>query len=358
MNMPIRRPEHTLRQAFAEIDRTKRLVKDRDQAREETQKRADAAQALQDAAAIQLKNAEARYSVLARSEELAAPELEALQARKTERERELALVRDQLQIVAAQAETVAQARTALGELFANLRGLRADAVRAMETMRQSIEDIRQLPRLPAAVRNMCNALEATYEDLQGRRAGYEVALMELGVAIETLQVEVPAVGYRKELEVARDRLELSLAETERELETKGPGIDPDELRRAREDLEAARFATEEAPRAVQRANLELRAANDALTQAKNSQQAAQDRLIGIEAEFVADIELSAPNAAGIVTARAQLNQEIPPGFALRWQAGAASVEPETGDEVHIDTSQLPVGQTIVEAQLIEIAPAV
>ena len=38
-------------------------------------------------------------------------------------------------------------------------------------------------------------------------------------------------------------------------------------------------------------------------------------------------------------------QGIPEGYTLRWQAGAASVVPETGDAVSIDTSQLPVGQT-------------
>jgi chromosome segregation ATPase len=360
MSTPIKRPEHTLRQAFEEIDRASQSVADQSQALAEAQKRADAAQALQEAAQVQLKNVEARYSVLAKSLELAAPDLEALQARIDERERELALIQEQLRIIEVQAETVEQARTALRDLFHNVRDVAAEATVAMEAMRRSVEEIRgaSQPALrTAVVRNMCDALEERHNDLRERRIGYEVALTELDTAIETLRVVTPSPDYLQALATRREWLELDLAEAASELAAKQPGVDPDELRRANDDLEAAKFATEEAPKAVRRANIEVQAASESLAQAQANQQNAQSQLDKIEAEFVSGIEVSAPNAAGFVTARAQFSHEIPAGYTLRWQAGPAAVVPETGDAVSIDTTQLPVGQTLIEARLVR-APAI
>lgn len=360
MSTPIKRPEHTLGQAFEEIDRAGQSIADQQQALAEAQKRADAAQALQEAAQVQLKNAQARYSVLAKSLELATPDLEALQARIAERGRELALIQEQLRIVEVQAETVEQARIALRELFHNVRDVAAEATVAMEAMRRSVAEIRgaSQPALRTAiVRNMCDALEERHNDLLQRRTGYDVALTELDTAIETLRAETPSADYLQALVTRRDWLEFDLAEATSELAAKQPGVDLDELRRANDDLEAAKFATEQAPRAVRRAQVELQAATGALTQAQAQQQAAQSQLDTLEDQFVAGIEVSAPNAAGLVTARAQFNQDIPAGYTLRWQAGAASVVPETGDAVSIDTTQLPVGETLIEARLVR-APAI
>jgi hypothetical protein len=360
MTTPIKRPEHTLRQAFEEIDRAGQSIADQQQALDEAQKRADAAQTLHDAAQVQLKNAQARYSVLAKSLELAAPDLEALQARIVEREREHALIQDQLRIVEVHADTAERARIALRELFHNVRDLAAEAAVAMEAMRRSVEEIRgaSQPALrTAAVRNMCDSLEERHNDLLQRRAGYDRALTELGEAIETLSMETPSAEFLQALVTRRERLELDLADAASELAAKQPGVDLDELRRANDDLEAAKFATEQAPKAVRRAQLELQAATDSLTRAQAQQQAAQSKLDTLEAQFVAGIEVSLPNAAGVVTARAQFNQDIPAGYTLRWQAGAASLEPEIGDQVHIDTTQLPVGETLIEARLVR-APAV
>jgi chromosome segregation ATPase len=359
MNMPISRPEHTLRHAFDEIDRANQLVADQHRALAEVQKRADAAQALQEAAQIQLKNAEAKYSVLARSLELAAPDLEVLQARYAERERELGLIQEQLEIVRVQAETVERARLALRELFGNIRDLAAAATSAMDAMKRSVEDVRRVTQQPARVaafRALSDRLEDQHNELHRRWTEYEPALPELEAAIETLRVEVSSAGYQQALVTRREWLELDMAETRNELAAKQPAIDLDELRRASDDLEAAKFATEEAPRAVRRAQADLKTATEVLTQTQAQAQNAQSQLDKLEAEFVADIELSAPNAAGIVTARAQFNQDLPAGYTLRWQAGAASVKPEKGLATNIDTSQLPVGQTIVEAQLVRIAP--
>jgi DNA repair exonuclease SbcCD ATPase subunit len=360
MSTPIKRPEHTLRQAFEEIDRAGQSIADQQQALAEAQKRVDAAQALQEAAQVQLTNAQARYSVLAKSLELAAPDLEALQARIAERERELALIQDQLRIVEVQAETVEQARVALRELFHSVRDVAAEATVAMAAMRTSVEEIRgaSQPALrTAVVRNMCDALERRHNDLLERRTAYEVALTELDTAIETLRMETPSDDFLQALVTRREWLELDLADAASELAAKQPGVDLDELRRANDDLEAAKFATEQAPKAVRRAQAGLQAATGALTQAQAQQQAAQSQLETLESQFVAGIEVSAPNAAGVVTARAQFTQDIPAGYTLHWQAGAASVVPETGDEVNIDTAQLPVGETLIEARLVRV-PAV
>ena len=179
-----------------------------------------------------------------------------------------------------------------------------------------------------------------------------MALTELDTAIETLRMETPSDDFLQALITRREWLERDLADATSELAAKQPGVDLDELRRANDDLEAAKFATEQAPKAVRRAQAELQVATDALAQAQAQQQAAQSQLETLESQFVAGIEVSTPNAAGFVTARAQFNQDIPAGYTLRWQAGAASVVPETGDEVNIDTTQLPVGETLIEARLV------
>ncbi len=357
--MPKSRPEHTLSQAFEEIDRANQLVADQRRALSEAQKRADAAQALHEAAQIQLKNAEAKYSVLAKSLELAAPDLEALQARYVERERELALIQEQLEIVRLQAETVERAQIALREVFLKTQDLRAEAIRVMEAMRQSVDEIRGLPQVvprAAAIRTLCDALEGHHNDLLERQVQYEPALAELEADIETLSVKVPSVGYQQALVARREWLELDMAETRSELARRQPAVDLAELRRASDDFEAAKFAAEEAPRAVRHAQTELKTFSDALTQAQGQAQNAQSQLDELEAEFVAGIEVSAPNAAGFITARARYNKEIPEGYTLRWQAGPAPVVPETGDAVSIDTTYMLVGQTLIEARLVR-APA-
>ena len=137
MTAPTMRPEETLRHAFDEIDRTNRLVADRRRAQAEAQKRADSAQALQAAAQVQLKNAEARYSVLAKSVELAAPDIEILQVKYAEREVELAAAVEELRIAEAQAERVEQSRLALRELFRAVRDVANEATLAIEALSRS-----------------------------------------------------------------------------------------------------------------------------------------------------------------------------------------------------------------------------
>jgi chromosome segregation ATPase len=355
MSTPIKRPEHTLRQAFEEIDRAGQSVADAHQALAEAQKRADAAQAFQEAAQVQLKNAQAKYSVLAESRELASPDLKTLRTRIAERERELAQIQEQLRILEVQAERVEQARIALRELFHNVRDVAAEAIVAMEAMRRSVEQIRgaSQPALrTAVVRNMCDSLEERHNDLLQRRTGYDMTLTELEAAIDTLRVEPPSADYLRALATRRDWLEFDRAEAASELAAKQPGVDLDELRRANDDLEAAKLATEQAPGAVRRAQVELQAATDSLSQAQAQAQAAQSQFDTLEAQFVAGIEVSAPNAAGLITARAQFNQDIPAGYTLRWQAGGASVVPETGAAVSIDTTQLAIGETLIEARLV------
>jgi len=362
MSIPIARPEHMLREAFEEKDRADKEFADHSQAVADAQKRIDAAQELQAAAQVQLKNAEARYSVLAKSHELAAPGLKALKARYDERKNDLDEVKRELEIVEEQTRTVQRAQTELLSLFGDLRGLRNEAIFAMEAMRTSIGEIQQLPQAAyrsAAVRNMCGALEDAHEQLRGRQEGYETALAGLEAAIGTLRVEGSFAGYEQALAARRQRLEGELAETGRELAEKQqqPGIDAGELQRASDDLEAAKFAVGKAPTEVRRAKADLHAASDALARAETRQQTAQGRLDDLEEQLVTSIEVSAPDPAGRVTASAVTSQDIPPGYSLSWTAGAALVVPKTGLRVTIHTGQLPVGQTLIEAELVR-TPAV
>jgi len=358
MSMPIKRPEHTIRQAFEEIDRAGQFAAEQGQALAEAQQRADAAQALVQAAQVQLTNAEARYSVLARTRELAAPELAAVRARIAERERELGLIEEQLRVVEVQAETVRQGRTALGEVFRAARDAASEAVAALEAMNTSIQEMRGLPASArkARIDNMCDALEARYDEVRDRWAEHEPALADLDTAIETLRADIPSAGYRQELVARQEWLVRDLDEATSELAKKEPAIDQDELRRASDDLEAARFAAEEAPVAVTRAQADLLTATTLLAQAQARQQSAQANFDKVEAEFVTGIEVSEPNPQGFITARALVSQPIPSGYTLSWQAGAASVTPQAGDVamVSIDTNQLPVGQTMIEARLVRV----
>lgn len=309
MTAPTMRPEEALRHAFDEIDRTNRLVADRRRAQAEAQKRADSAQALQAAAQVQLKNAEAKYSVLAKSVELAAPDIEILQVKYAEREVELAAAVEELRIAKAQAETVEQARLALHELFRAVRDVAAEATLAIEALKKSADDIGRLPQTPlkaAPVRNMLEELNERHRGLQGRRLQYEPALGELDTAIENFRGEVPAADYLRSLSARREWLERDMAAIGSELRAKQPGVDPDDLRNAKSDRDAAKYAAEEAPKAVQRAQYELQMASDSLAQAEKSQQDAQNNFDKVEAQIVTGIEVSAPNAAGFVTARAQL----------------------------------------------------
>jgi hypothetical protein len=356
MTAPTVRAEEALRQAFDEIDHSNRLAADAGRAQAEAQRRADSAQALQAAAQVQLKNAEAKYSVLARSVELAAPDIEILQARYAEREVELAAAVEEHRITEVQAATVEQARSALREVYHAVRDAARNATQATDALIRSVDDIQRLPAAAlrvAAVRNMLEDLQGRHRGLLEQRSQYEPALPELETAIEALRVEVASAEYLLSLSARRERLERDMAAIESELRAKLPGVDPDDLRNAKNDRDAAKFAADEAPMAVQRAQRELQMATESLTRAENSQQAAQNNFDTVEAGIVTGIHVSAPNAAGFVTARAKLPpQGIPEGYTLRWQAGAASVVPETGDEVSIDTSQLPAGQTIIEARLV------
>ena len=260
MTAPTMRPEEALRYAFDEIDRTNTLVDDARRAQAQAQKRADSAQALHTAAQVQLKNAEARYSVLAKSVELAAPDIEILQARYAEREVELAAAVEEHRIAEVQAATVEQARLALGEIFRAVRDAANDATQAIDALIRSVDDIGRLPAAAlrvAAVRNMLEDLQGRHRGLREQRSQYESALPELETAIEALRVEVQSAEYLRSLSSRRERLERDMAAIESELRAKLPGVDPDDLRNAKNDRDAAKFAADEAPKAVQRAQYEL-----------------------------------------------------------------------------------------------------
>ena len=164
----------------------------------------------------------------------------------------------------------------------------------------------QTPLKAAPVRNMLEELNERHRGLQGRRLQYEPALGELDTAIENFRGEVPAADYLRSLSARREWLERDMAAIGSELRAKQPGVDPDDLRNAKSDRDAAKYAAEEAPKAVQRAQYELQMASDSLAQAEKSQQDAQNNFNKVEAQIVTGIEVSAPNAAGFVTARAQL----------------------------------------------------
>ena len=147
-------PEEALRHAFDEVDRTNRLVEDQRKAQAEAQKQVEKASAFQTATQLQLKNAEAKYRVLSGSVELAAPDIEALLARSAERERELGLTLEELQVAEVEAENARRARLALEELTGAQRDWLATATDVALILSRSARQVEDLPAA-APARQTC-----------------------------------------------------------------------------------------------------------------------------------------------------------------------------------------------------------
>jgi len=347
-------PEEAHRHAFDEVDRTNRLVEDQRKAQAEAQKQVEKASAFQTATQLQLKNAEAKYRVLSGSVELAAPDIEALQARSAERERELGLTLEELQVAEVEAENARRARLALEELTGAQRDWLATATDVALILSRSADRCEDLPAAAPSktnLRNIARDLRNHYTQFQERLAELEQVLQQMRTAAESLPLATATPVHLSRLIAKRELLDREMAEIRGALTAKQPGVDAHHLQEAEAELYAVRHTAEEAPKAVQRAQAKVQQANDSLAESQQCQLAAQQALDSVEAEFVTGIEVSQPNAAGFATARAVINHPIPRGYVLRWQAGGAPVEPATGETVRIDARTLPVGDTVVTATL-------
>jgi hypothetical protein len=354
MATPTTTPEEALRRAFDEVDRANRTVEEHRKAQAEAQEQVEKASALQTATQLQLKNAEAKYRVLSGSFELAAPDIEALQARHAERERELGLTLEELELAEVEAANARRSRLALEELTGAQRDWLATATDVALILSRSADRCEDLPAGGTSktnLRNIARDLRNHYTQFQERLAELEQVLQQMRTAAESLPMATATPVHLSRLMAKRELLERELTEIRGALTAKQPGVDAHHLQEAEAELYAVRHTAEEAPKAVQRAQAKVQQATDSLAGSQQSQLAAQQALDTVEAEFVTGIKVSQPDADGFATAQAVINHPIPSAYVLSWQAGGAPVEPVTDEVVRIDARTLPVGDTVVTAAL-------
>ena len=352
--------DERLQQAFDEKKRAQERVKKRKKGLSDAQERVDAARQLQGAAPVQLKNAQARYRVLESQAGVPAdPDCQPEVAASLHREK--ALIEGLRKVVGGQVAAIQESRTKLQQASALVRAPLDEMPGVLDEVRKSVGKLGRSPARPggtastsaATRRNGLQELSDEREKLMGQHSQCAQALQDLNTVIDA----VTAAG----LEDQQKALHARTAEIDKQLATlaaapapKPCGVDPSDLAKAKEDLDDAECAAEEAPRVVRRAQTDLEDAQEALAQAQACEQAAQARLDKIEAEYITGIDLSCPDAAGQMTATVE--GEVPAGYTVHWRAGSATVDPATGPQVSIDTGQLPVGDTPIEAWL-EPAPA-
>jgi DNA repair exonuclease SbcCD ATPase subunit len=349
-------PAETLKGAFDAVGSANQFVEEQSAALAAAQAAAETASANQAVVQVELQNAQAKYSVLSKSVELAGPAVAALQATLGERERELSHTIDEIQQVEVETENARRSRSSLDELVEAAQGWIAqagDAARALRDFAIEVESFRPGGASAARLGNILQGLRDLHTQLQERLEVISLALQELRTGIDRLSVAASPTASLVTLMAKRKRLEGELVEIKSELAAKQPRVDQRQLQEAQVELDAAQQAADAAPTAAQSAQNQVQVTTAALAGAQEDLLAAQQALDAVQAEFVTGIVVSKPNAAGFATARALLKQPIPVGFMLSWQAGGAPVEPEspTGEKVRIDARTLPAGPTTVTAIL-------
>lgn len=353
--------DERLQQAFDEKKRAQERVKKREKRLADAQERVDAARQLQAAAPVQLKNAQARYRVLeSQAAAPADPNCRPEVAASLNREKEL--IEGLRKLVGDQVAAIQESKTKLQQASASVQAPLDDMPGVLDEVRKSVGKLGRSPARPggtastsaATRRNGLQELSDEREKLMGQHSRCGQALQELNTVIDA----VTAVGLSEDQEQALDARMTEIDEQLTKLAAapapKPCSVDPSDLAKAKEDLDDAECAAEEAPRAVRHAQTDLEDAQEALTEAQACQQAAQAQLDKIEAEFITGIDLSCPDAAGQMTAAVE--GDVPAGYTVHWRAGSATVKPATGQKVSIDTGQLPVGDTPIEAWLEPTAP--
>ncbi len=349
-------PAETLKGAFDAVGSANQFVEEQSAALAAAQAAAETTSANQAVVQVELQNAQAKYSVLSNSVELAAPAIAALQATLGERERELSHTIDEIQQIEVETENARRSRSSLDELVEAAQGWIAqagDAARALRDFAIEVESFRPGGVTAARLGNVVQGLHDLHTQHQERLEVISLALQELRMGIDRLSVAASPTASLVTLIAKRKRLEGELVEIKSELAAKEPRVDQRQLQEAQVELDAAQQAANAAPTVVQSAQNQVQVTSAALAGAQEDLLAAQQALDTVQAEFVTGIVVSKPNAAGFATARALLKQPIPAGFMLSWQAGGASVEPEspTGEKVRIDARTLPAGPTTVTAIL-------
>jgi chromosome segregation ATPase len=299
------------------------------------------------AARRELENAEARYRVLA----AANAETNALQAQEQQLEGDRAAaatevmqasaIRDTAQTVgtllAAAIEAVSQAITFTGEAAGTAQVAQSEALAAHEAATTATRK--------NSLRVKADALATHHDELEGQRSRLGGNLDDLKANVDPLNtVSTQAKGQVSLLQAKVEAFDAGLADVNSELAAQRPSGDISQAQAERND---AQRTLDDAPSLERQAQEALKSAREAREDAEKRYREALESRDEAEQLFIAGIDVSGPNAAGVFTAKADLIEDLPAGYALVWSSNAGTVNPSTtskaDDEVSFDTGKLRPG---------------
>lgn len=347
-------PQEALKSALDAIADARQLIQDTRRDRNTAQERADETKGFTAAAQLEFNNAEARYLVLVNSRDYAALEEKEQQEEYDRLAEKLAAVKAEIALAHALEDWVKQAKAALNKTTTSAKqwatragksvGALQKTAKALETAANTASKECQ-PDLSRAQRSVQEEHDALNGDVDVLRQNLDAVKGEVEA--------VPEVPRLAELRANATKLQKDLDALGAKQKRRQPSVTVADVHKAEEDRDNARRALEDAPNAERAAQADLAAKQAALDEAHTTLSAANAAFEAAEREFIAQIDVTEPDATGWATARARLKRPIPDGYILRWQAGGAPMKPETGigETVRIDANALPVGDTAVEVTI-------
>ncbi|HEY7430561.1 MAG TPA: hypothetical protein VH641_07500 [Streptosporangiaceae bacterium] len=343
--------EERLNSAFEEVEKAGKELKKSKHREQDAQTQVANTSGLAAAASRELKNVEARYRVLAQSHEIR-----------------------HAQEAADAWEDPAQS---LAQMVEKAKSWLTKAQRTADTITTSVRDANKAAAEPTPKTK--EALERHAKDLGDELPELKDELSEIEAEVETASRHVE--GWSRPGPAASKREppgeEGSPGETEPSALTEAPAsrmprqpakkqgqrrrnaagryvadaaeaVAGSQAGRCDTDLEKelakAQQVADEAPRITRRAQERLTLAREDREAAEKRLQEAEVSQDNVVREFIEGIDLSEPDAAGVVTAEAIMKQELPPGYRLHWSFRAGDlVIDQIGESITVPTGEMPTG---------------
>jgi hypothetical protein len=291
-------PEETLAAALDEVDRRSARLERRRKAEEAAQHRATTVSGLAAAAQRFFENAEAKYRVLSQTEDIEEP------------------VHDFTTALQKVTDAAGRLASSAGTAVAALEGLEADLVAAASAAPEGHK-----ARLRNAARSVHRGRTALAKE-------HDILLRELDT-------------IRRDCEAAPARA--------------GEGrLGAADLDQARAERHRAQLALSQAPEVERAAQANLRARQAELAEAQADYAVAEAALDSVESNFIDRIELTGPDAQGLVDAQVLLKQPLPAGYQVRWAIDAKRVTEQADTRILIGVRTLPPGSHTLTAHLYRV----
>jgi hypothetical protein len=336
-----------LDQVFDEVNNAKTDVNDKAAALQDAEQKAATVKGLTAAAQHALRDAEATLQLL----ELAKDEAESKSAEYASVSARLDAVDAELTQANAQTATVEQAREAIANIKNAHQGWVSEARQATTTaFGNSISTVNGLTVSEAQKRNVT-------DELQRQRDMFHRGLDQLGTPQEQQldnadrQLEASAPPAARITVLADQKASLV---RQRDSSTPKPGKAPDSgaIQHARDGVEAARTAAEEAPEVERDRLAKLRLARENLTAAQDRQTAALVTRGEAERSWIEGIDFVGPGVDGFVTAKAKLvSTPLPSGYSLEWTFDGVPVASDSEENIRFNAKQLATGSYAVAVHL-------